>query len=312
MPDGRMILAQMAAQRWALHRPVLQAGVDVLSRRTMGERSDPEAVARIVGEREARQSRRRADWGAWGDDPRQAEVEQRGYFVDGSVAVVPVQGLICKYGSMINGISQPEGVTTAQLCRSMEAAASEVRGGGRVRSMLLDIDSPGGTLAGIHDVQACLAVINGRGVRTVALCHDMAASGGYWTACGCASVYCTPQADVGSIGVYTLLEDSSEMYAKGGITRYLIASGEHKGAGAPGTEVSKAQVEQALAEVSAANEVFIRAVADGRGMAVEAVRPLATGRVFIGQQAVDAGLCDGVTGYAELVARMNEHAEAPA
>lgn len=307
MSDGRMIMAQMAAQRWALHRPVLQAGIDILSARGLSERVALDRIAEVTDRRDARQSRRRIEWG---DEAHASELESRGYFIDGSVAVVPVQGLICKYSSMINGISQPEGMTTASICRILQAAAGEVRPGGRVQSVLIDIDSPGGTVAGIHDVQACMAEIRGRGVRMVGLCHDMAASGGYWLGSQCTSLYCTPQADVGSIGVFSVVEDSSKLYTENGVTRYLIASGEHKGTGTPGTEVTEAQLIQQFAEVRAANEVFIAAVAEGRGMSIEQVREVATGKTLIGQQAVDAGLCDKVAGYAELLAMMNEHAAA--
>lgn len=309
MADGSMILTQMCAARWAMHRPTLSAAVSILERRTRGERLGADDVAAIMAGREARQEARKSI-GGWDDDARASEIEQRGYFVDGGVAVMPVQGLICKYASMINGISQPQGMTTASICRTLEAAAGEVRPGGRVQSILVDIDSPGGTLAGIHDVQATIAEVRSRGVRIVAFCHDMAASGAYWLASQCNSVYCTPQADVGSIGVYTVLEDSSAMLAESGIKRYLIASGEHKGTGADGVEVTESQLIQASAEINAANSVFIAAVAAGRGMDVEAVRGLASGRVFIGQQAVEAGLCDGATGYSELLAMMNEHAAA--
>jgi capsid assembly protease len=214
-----------------------------------------------------------------------------------------VSGVISKYADMINGLSQPQGITSAELAATIRRAGNDRKATGGV---LLDIDSPGGTVAGISDVAAAVNEIKDSGREIVGFAHDLAASAAYWLASQCSAVYLTPTAEVGSIGVYAVVEDSSEYYAERGIKRFLVASGPHKGGGAPGTMITPDHIQSLGESVMAHARVFRAAVAAGRGMSDEDVEAVATGRTFVGDEAVTVGLADGVMGFDRIVEAMND------
>lgn len=299
------LIAYMTGQSWALHEPVLDAAASILSARIAESQPDPDKVARIVAERDERQDRRRAEWGDYqGVSPLD---EERGYFHQGGVAVVPVSGMLTKYGDMINGMSQPSGMTTARVAEVIGRAAADRKS---TAGVVLDIDSPGGTVAGVADMARAAAdarvELEDSGRRLVAIAHDSAYSAAYWLASQATEIYLGPAAGVGSIGVYGVMTDTSGVYEGRGIKRMLLASGQHKGGGAEGTKITAEHVEERMAMIQAEARAFKNAVAAGRGMPIEDVEKVATGRVFIGEDAVAAGLADGVMSFAEVVQMMNE------
>ena len=295
------LVAFLCGQPWALHAPTLAAAERILSRHLEGVRLESEELGEIVRGRDARQARRRADWG---DYSGVSEADQeRGYFYSGNVAVVPVSGLLSKYSDMINGLSQPSGMTSQQVADTIRRAGDDRRASAGV---LLDVDSPGGTVAGTSDMAQAVQDVKAGGRRVVAFAHDLAASAAYWLASQADEVFLTPTAEVGSIGVYAVLEDASKYYESRGVKRVLVASGPHKGGGADGTTLTPDHVASVAESVHAHAAVFKAAVAQGRGLSAEEIDRVATGRTFVGSEAVAAGLADGVANYEELVRAMNE------
>jgi signal peptide peptidase SppA len=301
------LIAYMTGQSWALHQPVLEAAASIISARIAGTERDEEQIARLIAERDRRQDRRRADWGDYpGTGPLD---EERGYFHVGGVAVVPVSGILTKYADMINGISQPTGMTTARVAEVIRQAARDRRS---TAGVLLDIDSPGGTVAGVSDMAQAASEarveLEDSGRRLVALAHDSAYSAAYWLASQATEVYLGPSAGVGSIGVFGVMTDTSAAYEGKGIKRILLASGPHKGAGADGTKITAEHIDERMAMIQAEARAFKAAVAAGRDMEMEDVESVASGRVFIGEDAVTAGLADGVLNFGEIVEMMNDGA----
>ena len=295
------IISYLASQRWALHSPVLEAACGVIGRHAAGERASASHIAAVVAGRDARAERRRAELAFFDDDEDDAPAEEKAdpFIMAGNVAVVPVSGVLCKYADMINGSSQPKGMTTDQLADNIYAAA-EAPG---VQSLLLDIDSPGGTVAGGNDVHDAIAQVRKAGMPVVAVAHDLAASAAYWIACCAEEIYLTPQAEVGSIGVYCVYTDYSRAEANRGIATHVIASGKDKGVGA-GAPISHEQLAVIKEDIDRMAAAFKGAVAMSRGLNADRLEELATGRTFVGEHAVEVGLADGVTTVRELVEAM--------
>lgn len=299
------IVSHMTGQSWAMHGPVLDAAVTILCARMLGEPSDPQAVSAVIAERDRRQDVRRAEWG---DYPSTTPTdEERGYFHAGGVAVVPVSGVLAKYGDMVNGMSQPSGMTTSRVADIIARAAADRRS---TAGLLLDIDSPGGTVAGVDAMAGAVrdarAMLEADGRQVIALSRDAAYSAAYWLACQASEVWMSgPVAGVGSMGVFAVVQDTSAVYEGRGVKRLLLASGPHKGAFAEGTKVTAEHISERMHTINAEAMAFKRAVAEGRGMPLEQVEELATGRVFIGEEAVDAGLADGLATFGEIVQHMN-------
>lgn len=296
--------AFVMAQAWALHPAVLKSAMAIVTARVEGRRAAPDEVDAVRRMRDARVAERRA---AWSLDQIQADsIETRGYFMDGAVAVVPLSGVICKYADMINGVSQPMGMTSAQAASAISRAASDpaARAG-----LLLEIDSPGGTVFGVSDVLGAIDDASAMGRPVVGFAHDQAASAAYWIASRCDEVFLTETAEVGSIGVYCVVEDTSAMLESAGIRRYLIASGAHKGAGADGVSVTADHLDALGATVAAHFGTFIRDVRSSRDLDDDRAAQVSTGRVYVGADAVRVGLADGVAQYQAVVDAMNRRSK---
>lgn len=204
--------------------------------------------------------------------------------VDG-VAMIPVVGVITKYGSSLSDLEYG----TIGLRKAVRDAASD----NGVRGVVLQFDTPGGTVAGTDDLARDIAAAR-KMKPVVGVIGDLCASAGYWLASQCGHVVCNPSGLVGSIGAYMVVEDCSEMAGKLGVRVHVIKSGEFKGAGVPGTVVTEAQIAEFQRTVDGLNDFFLRAVSKGRGLGLAAVKALADGRVHLAEGAKGLGLIDAV------------------
>jgi|GEM_PF-6864943 len=222
------------------------------------------------------------------------------YQVVGSVAVIPVGGVIAKYASQVNGISSPRGTSVQSIKSQVQAAIDDPD----VASWLLHIDSPGGSVMGMWDA---MDFIRGAASQKPgwAYVSDLAASGGYAFASQMLKIYQSAGAQVGSIGVYCVVVDASRAAQNEGYEVIVIGTGGVKGAGTMGTRIGEDFKNKVQGEMNALLEEFVTRVAAGRRMSVEQVKALATGEMWIGQAAVDKGLTDGSKPLGEVLAEMN-------
>lgn len=209
--------------------------------------------------------------------------------VEGGVATINIHGILMKNPPSWLAWLGIELTDYNQVRRQLAEAA----GNTNVQSITLHIDSPGGTVAGASE--AAEAIKSAGQVKPVnAYIEDLGASGAYYLASQAKQIAANLNAEVGSIGVYTVCEDWSKAAEMAGVKVDVIRSGEHKGMGvigAPITEEQKAAVRDVVNGM-AAN--FKSAVVSGRGMTPEAVEVLADGRVFIAAEAKKNGLIDSV------------------
>ena len=213
---------------------------------------------------------------------------------DDGVAVIRLMGPLTKYYSSLTG-----GTATSLIRRDIRNATRD----DRVKSIMLMIDSPGGTVAGTADLATEVAKAAAQ-KTVVAYIEDLGASAAYWVASQAHKVYANSTALVGSIGTYAVVWDASGAAAREGIKVHVIRAGEMKGAGEPGTEVTPAQLAEFQRIVDEMNEFFVRGVAGGRKMTLQATRELADGRVWIGADAEKRRLVDGVRSYEEVIAEL--------
>ncbi len=206
------------------------------------------------------------------------------------VAVLQILGPITKGGSSLGGAS------SVALRRQVRHAADD----DRIRAILFIIDSPGGTVAGAHDLADDVAAATKK-KPTTAFCEDLAASAAFLVASQCRQIFATKTTIIGAIGTYMIITDRSKMAEKIGLKVHVVRTGEFKGAGTPGTKITSEQLAEWQRRVDAINEQFIAAVARGRRMSIDKVRTLGDGRVHVGQEAVKLGLVDGIKTFDEVV-----------
>jgi protease-4 len=162
---------------------------------------------------------------------------------------------------------------------------------GGVKAIVLRIDSPGGGVGASQEIYR--EVVKAKGVKpVVASFGGVAASGGYYVACGADKIMANPGTITGSIGVVMQFANLEELFKKIGYKGYVIKSGAYKDAGSPFREMTPEEEELLQEVIDTVHQQFIRAVAEGRKLPMEKVAAIADGRIFSGEQARDLGLVD--------------------
>lgn len=211
------------------------------------------------------------------------------YSVDAGRAYIPITGVIMKQvPAAIRWIGMPA-TSTIEASAAIEAAGHDPE----VKELVFVVDSPGGTVAG---VQSLADQIRDTTKPTVAIVSDMAASAAYWLASQADSIEANATAQIGSIGVYSVLVDSSEAHSEAGIRVHVVRSGDHKGSGVPGAPISPEELAEEQRMIDQLAGMFSASVADGRKMTPEAVAQISTGQVWLAQDALRLGLIDHIHG----------------
>jgi protease-4 len=174
-----------------------------------------------------------------------------------------------------------------------------------IRGVVVRIDSPGGGVAASQEIfRAVRRLAETKPV--VASMGSVAASGGYYVACGADEIVANPGSITGSIGVKAQLPNVRELMDKMGVKQRTIVSGEFKDAGSPTEPLSREERRYFQALVDDLFEQFVRDVASGRGMEPGTVRSLADGRAYTGSQAKKLGLVDELGGMHAAVQQVKE------
>lgn len=171
---------------------------------------------------------------------------------------------------------------------------------GRVRAILLDIDSPGGEAAGMLDCADLIANLASK-KPTWAVANTLAASAGYGLACAAEKLYLPRLASVGSIGVVCVHTDQSAADKMMGLKFTALYSGARKIDGwghAPLSEEARAAIQGPL---DAARLKFAETVAEYRGLKVADVLATEAG-LYDDDAAVEVGLADGVASFDQTLA----------
>ena len=161
------------------------------------------------------------------------------------------------------------------------AALHEATERPEVEAILLDIDSPGGTVNGTPELAEAVADAS-RQKYVYAFSAGLMCSAAYWVGSQADAVYASPSARVGSIGVIIPFLDSAEAFERAGLHMEVFASGKFKGIGLPGTSLTDEQRELLQGEVEEIFADFRAAVLSrGRQIPDEALE----GQTFSARQA---------------------------
>ena len=169
-----------------------------------------------------------------------------------------------------------------------------------IKAVLLEIDSPGGTVAGTPELAATVKSVNER-KPVYAFSSGLMASAAYWVASQARAIYATPSAQVGSIGVVQAVIDDTAALDAEGIKVEVFSVGKYKAMGAPGTPLTDDQrnlIRSNLAEI--AQEFHAAVLARGRAIPADAME----GQTFSGRQAQRVNLAGMVPDRAEAMRRL--------
>lgn len=261
---------------WAIQESKLLAIIEFLEYQAAGGKLSPEEIQARIG-----------------------AVQQPQGGNGSAIALLPLYGVISQRVDMMSEMSG--GTSTEGFGRAFQQALADPS----VSSIILNIDSPGGSVYGVQELTDTIYAARGQ-KPIVAQANSLAASAAYWIASAADEIVVTPSGEVGSIGVIAVHEETSALDEKIGLKVTVMTAGEFKGEGNPYEPLSddaKAAIEGRLQDYYGA---FTSAVARGRGVSAADVRGgFGRGRVIGAQQAVKLGMADRVATLDETIARLS-------
>ncbi len=169
------------------------------------------------------------------------------------------------HGTMLRQVSPRQKAIAAicgvRLCSMEETAAALLQAAADpvVHTILLDIDSPGGTVNGTPELAQVVRTI-AKDKHIYAFTAGQCCSAAYWVASQADVIYAAPSATVGSIGVILPVVDSSALYDRCGLKMEVFSAGKYKSTGMDGTSLTEEQRNRLTQQVNATWARFKQAV----------------------------------------------------
>ena len=215
--------------------------------------------------------------------------------IEDGIGVVAIEGPILRKPDLFARIFF--GATSAE---DIGEALREAGERDDIKAVFLNIDSPGGTVAGTPELAAAVKALNGS-KPVYAFSSGLMCSAAYWIASQARAIYATPSAQVGSIGVVQAVIDNTAALDKAGLKVEVFSVGKYKAMGAPGTPLTDDQrelIQSNLAEIAA--EFHDAVLSRGRAIPSEAME----GQTFSGKQAQRHNLAGMVSDRADAMRRL--------
>lgn len=166
---------------------------------------------------------------------------------------------------------------------------------GKPAAVALVINSPGGSAVQSSLIAARIRrLADEKGVPVHAFVEDVAASGGYWLACAADDIWCDGSSILGSIGVIFASFGFPELMARQGIERRVVTAGKSKSFADPFLPQKPEDVERLRKLQEPIHAAFIEHVKTRRGARLDGTADLFNADVWVGAQAVQVGLADGI------------------
>jgi signal peptide peptidase SppA len=278
-----ILLGQLASQAWAMHPEHLANLSGVLHRWSAGEAASADVMADVHAAQAARTARKATPTNA-----------------TGNIAVLNLWGVMSQKANLVEEASGGGGTSTQAFLGAFRDSMADPS----VAAILIDCDSPGGSVTGTPELTA--EVMKARGVKPVyAFVNGLAASACYWVASACEAIYSTPSGSTGSIGVYCAHTDASKAMEKAGLAQEFISAGKYKTEGASNGPLNPDARAFIQSQIDTFYAMFTSDVARGRGTTPAAVRNgFGQGRCLLADEALRAGLVDGVCSFEQVVGKL--------
>ena len=295
------IIAAFYAQVWALRPETLFAMQRLLHLQAGGQKWTEEEIAARIADANAESGYKPVDrlgycYYAIGTGEPLTPEARRGSSLakaSGTVAVIPIVGIISHRLSMMSSISGPGGTSTTRVAMQLREALDD----GNCKAIVFDVDSPGGSVEGVQELAS--EIYQARKKKPItAVCNAMSASAAYWIASAAKDLVITPSGQAGSIGVYVAHQDESKAMEMDGIKVTLISAGKFKVEGNPTEPLSDAARASLQKKVDDYYTMFVKGVAQNRGASQADVRNgYGEGRMLLAADAVKENLADRVSTF---------------
>jgi len=217
---------------------------------------------------------------------------------NGAIAILPLYGVLAQRMNMMTQVSG--GTSTDLFGRAFKEAVRE----SSISAIILDVDSPGGSVFGVDELASEIRAA--KGIKPViAVANSMAASAAYWIASQADELVVTPGGLVGSIGVLSGHEDISKAKELAGIKTTLVSAGRFKVEDSPLAPLSDVARAALQATVDQYYNTFVQAVALGRKVSPAAVKNgFGEGRLVTADDALAQGMVDTIGTLDQTIARL--------
>jgi len=169
-----------------------------------------------------------------------------------------------------------------------------------IKHILLNIDSPGGSAAGVDSVSTLISKISSEYKPVTAFSEGQMASAAYWIGASADSISTTRLADVGSIGVIAISQEYTKAMEQSGVTPTVFRAGEFKALGSPYEVMSKDAAKVIQGKLDTLYSEFTSHIAASRGQLSADTTKWAEGKTFLGFEGLKAGLIDQITTFEDL------------
>jgi len=170
-----------------------------------------------------------------------------------------------------------------------------------VKAIVFRINSPGGAIAPSQEIYNAVKRVRDSGKPIVVSMSSVAASGGYYAACGADTIMANPGTTTGSIGVIAEIPNVSGLLKKIGVSFTTVKSGKFKDTGTPYRNITPAERAYLQSWIDDAFDQFVTVVSKERNIPKKRLLKIADGRVFTGRQAKQLGLIDLLGDYEDAV-----------
>jgi protease-4 len=218
------------------------------------------------------------------------------------IAVITMRGLIS---------SSLPGNVGDTMVEDMRLALQQARDDDHVRAIVLEIDSPGGEVTASDVIYNW--VVKTRAKKPVIVYMDsLAASGGYYVACGGRYLMANETTITGSIGVIIQTLNYEQLFNKVGLSSVVFKSGKFKDMLSGTRPVTPEEREYIQGFVMKTYDKFLGIVARERNLPADGLRnSVADGRILSGKDALDNKLIDGVGQIEDAFTKAKELGHAP-
>lgn len=249
---------------------------------------------------------RRVSGGSWEQEPplrfRETIVQRGSRTSPDKVALITMRGLIS---------SSVPGNVSDSMVDDMRAALQQARDDDRVKAVVLQIDSPGGEVTAADTIYN--AVVRTRAKKPVVIYMEtLAASGGYYVACGGKFLMANETTITGSIGVIIQTFNYEQLFNKIGLASVVFKSGKFKDMLNGARPITPEERELVQSFVMKTYDKFLGVVARERNLPGEGLRnTVADGRILSGKDALDNKLIDGLGQVEDAFSKAKQLGDAP-
>lgn len=220
-------------------------------------------------------------------------------FIGEGIAVVPIQGVITLEDSQDFFTGATSGSNT--IINNLKKAKNN----DNVKAVILDINSPGGTVVASREVANYVKELNEE-KPVIALIREVGASGAYWIASGANWIISDELSITGSVGVMSSYLEYSGLMEKYGVKYERLIAGEYKDVGVPYRSLTNEEKKLMENKLDKIHEVFVNDVAKNRKLNNEQVTEIKTGFFYLGGEAKELGLVDELGGKESAIKKAKE------